>query len=70
MTRSNNPYFWQETDIETLKSTYTLGGLQAACAALPHKTRGTIATKASRIELTNPRPRKKNLFERNEQNDD
>lgn len=70
MSKSKNPYFWQEDSELKLSQVYSLGGLTAAQQAFPNTSRGTLATKASRMGLTNPRPRKKNMFESNERSDD
>lgn len=51
-------YFWTTTQTNILKDSYRSGGLQQAQRALPEKSRSTIAAKASRLQITTPKPRK------------
>lgn len=52
-------YFWSAAQIALLTQAYREGsGLTEAEQLIPEKTRSTIAAKASRMGLTNPRPRK------------
>lgn len=58
---SNNNYFWSKDQEELLRRAYEQGGLSAAEKLIPGKSRGTIATKASRLGITTPKPRKNPL---------
>jgi hypothetical protein len=51
-------YFWAPEQVSTLQSAYRSGGLKQAQAALPEIPRGALATKACRLKITNPKPRK------------
>lgn len=53
-------YFWTDEQENILKTAYGIGGLDQASKALPHKPRGAIATKACRLKITDPKPRKTN----------
>jgi hypothetical protein len=53
-----SPYFWTSEQKDTLTQAYSLGGLKIAQEMLPSKSRATIATQASRMRITTPKPRK------------
>ena len=55
----SKPYFWPQDETNKIIQGYKAGGLAHAQSLLPGKSKGTIATKACRLGITNPRPRKK-----------
>lgn len=58
---ANPNYFWSEEEVIILKESYANGGLKTAVERLPNKTRGVIATKACRLEITKAKPRNRGL---------
>lgn len=57
---SENSYFWTKEQEEILRKAYSSGGLSEAEKMIQGKAKGTIAAKACRMKLTNPKPRKNN----------
>lgn len=52
-------YFWTTDQKTKLTTAYREGGgLKAAMLSLPEKNRGQIATQASRLKLSIPKPRR------------
>lgn len=55
-------YFWTSAQEAILSDSYKIGnGLSLAQEKLPEKHRGAIATKAHRMKLTTPKPRKNKI---------
>lgn len=51
-------YFWTQEQEDILRKAYKEGsGLREAAELLAPKSRGTIAAKACRMKITNPKPR-------------
>lgn len=56
---SRSSYFWSVGEISDLKKAYQEGGgLQRAVELIPHKSKSTIAAKASRLGITVAKPRR------------
>lgn len=54
-------YFWTPTQIDIIKSAYSPGGggLKEASEKITDRPKAAIATKACRLKVTTPKPRKK-----------
>jgi hypothetical protein len=59
---TNPNYFWTKEQEDLLQESYSNGGLKTAIEKLPGMTKGQIATKASRMGITKPKPRLQNGF--------
>lgn len=57
---SLSSYYWTPEQIKVIEESYKPGGggLSAAAKGIPDRPKAAIATKACRLKVTHPKPRK------------